>query len=67
MIPAFFMPIFFNAIDAMPDGGRLTVSSSITGTSHFVITIEDTGSGIPKEYLKHIFEPFYSQKKAIQV
>jgi len=41
----------------------LTISSSILHTSYFEITIKDTGSGIPKESLKHIFEPFYSKKE----
>lgn len=57
--------ILLNAIDAMPTGGKLTVSSSSEGGVHrtsYIVTIADTGSGIAPEDLKHIFEPFFSKK-----
>ena len=57
--------ILLNAIDAMPGGGQLTVSSSSEGGVHrtsYIVTIADTGSGIAPEDLKHIFEPFFSKK-----
>ena len=53
--------LFLNAIEAMPSGGKLTVSSIAHSTSH-IVTITDTGSGIPPEDLKHIFDPFFSRK-----
>lgn len=55
-----------NAIDAMPDGGVLTISSGleIINNANFVyITVMDTGVGIPDERLPFIFEPFYSTKE----
>lgn len=48
-----------NAIKAMPDGGELNVSGEYK-SSNIVLKIKDTGIGIEKEQLKHIFEPFYS-------
>lgn len=53
--------ILLNAIDAMPGGGQLKVSSFVDRTS-YIVTIADTGSCIAPEDLKHIFEPFFSKK-----
>lgn len=54
--------ILLNAVDAMPQGGTLTISTSVTNTSYFVIEIEDTGKGIRREDLSQIFDPFFSRK-----
>lgn len=54
-----------NAIDAMPDGGILTISSGleeINNADFIYIKVSDTGVGIPEERLPYIFEPFYSTK-----
>jgi two-component system NtrC family sensor kinase len=58
-----FLNIINNAIDAVKEEGYITVSSYIKD-NHFVrLAIKDNGVGIPKENLKHIFEPFYSTKE----
>jgi two-component system NtrC family sensor kinase len=56
--------LIFNAIDAMPDGGILSVESSFKATKGLVeIQIKDTGCGIVKEDLPYIFDPFFTTKK----
>ena len=55
-----------NAIDAMPAGGDLRMATSLEelsgGQREAVLTVSDTGVGIPKEDLDRIFEPFFSTK-----
>jgi len=50
-----------NSIEAMKQGGLLTISSWHDET-HVSISVRDTGEGIPPEYLPRIFEPFFSLK-----
>ncbi len=59
-----FLNLFINAVQAMPDGGKLSVSSSFAPDErkNFLIIIKDTGVGISKEKLALIFTPFYTDK-----
>ena len=50
-----------NAEQAMPDGGELTLSSKLNGTT-VELTIADRGPGIPKEQLDRIFDLYYTTK-----
>jgi signal transduction histidine kinase len=50
-----------NALDAMPQGGILTVRGQRTAT-HVLLQVQDTGSGIPAAQLATIFEPLYTTK-----
>jgi len=56
-----FLNLFNNALDAMPDGGRLDVLAS-RSAGEVCIVIRDSGAGIPAEQLPLIFEPFYTGK-----
>ncbi|MFZ5997903.1 MAG: sensor histidine kinase [Nitrospirota bacterium] len=57
-----FVNLTLNAMDAMPGGGTLTVRS-MTREGNIIIQFEDTGTGIPKEDLNKIFDPFYTTKE----
>lgn len=55
-----------NAIDAMSDGGTLTVTvgrEDFNHVSYIFIRVSDAGKGIPKDKLSFIFEPFFSTKE----
>ena len=49
-----------NAINAMPNGGTLDISTE-TDKTKLIIKVQDTGCGMDKEEQAHIFEPFYSK------
>jgi two-component system NtrC family sensor kinase len=58
-----FVNIIINAIQAMPEGGELTVGTRLTEDGEFVeVEISDTGCGIPQEHLSKLFDPFFSTK-----
>lgn len=70
------MNLAVNARDAMPEGGKLTIRTAnvseddsraldhalMPAAEYILIEVADTGSGIPKENLGKIFEPFYTTK-----
>jgi two-component system NtrC family sensor kinase len=58
-----FVNLFINAIDAMSDGGELTIRVSKKQKTGFIsIQISDTGCGIPNHLLNSIFNPFFTTK-----
>jgi two-component system cell cycle sensor histidine kinase/response regulator CckA len=76
-IEQILMNLAANSRDAMPQGGRCTIETSdvqldeeyadrkrasIPAGRYAVLTITDTGAGIPADHLPHVFEPFYTTK-----
>ena len=71
------MNLMVNARDAMPDGGLIIIKTSLVEIErdrfnmpsyimpgkYVLLTISDTGSGIPKEIINGIFEPFFTTKE----
>jgi two-component system sensor histidine kinase HydH len=56
--------LYLNAIEAMQQGGTLTVSLSMDEGSPWVkIKVSDTGTGISKEDLEHVFDPYFTTKQ----
>ena len=60
--------LILNAIDAMPDGGRLwgSVKKAVTanGNPGVMVAIRDEGDGIPADKIEQIFEPYFTTKDA---
>jgi two-component system NtrC family sensor kinase len=60
-----FLNIFLNAIDAISEHGRISVTSrdiQKNGKEYVQVEIADTGKGIPKKILDSIFDPFFTTK-----
>src|SRR3990167_436090 len=58
-----FTDIIINAIQAMPNGGKLTIATRPVNSSAVEIEFTDTGEGISKENLPKIFEPFFTTRE----
>jgi signal transduction histidine kinase len=63
-----FINIILNALDAMPEGGKLSITTrqdhGESGKDSILIEFADTGIGISKQELEKIFDPFYTTKEA---
>jgi two-component system NtrC family sensor kinase len=56
--------LMVNASEAMPKGGTLEIATAFDARSEQgVVTVKDTGNGIPPDVLPHIFDPFFTTKE----
>ncbi len=60
------MNLSINARDAMPEGGRLTIAAKRLSQAELLLSVEDTGVGIPPEIKNQLFEPFFTTKSSAQ-
>ncbi|MGD1993904.1 MAG: GAF domain-containing protein, partial [Anaerolineae bacterium] len=58
-----FLNMIINALDAMPEGGTLRVSTRLAKDGRLTTTFADTGQGIAPEHIDRVFEPFFSTKE----
>lgn len=62
-----FINIILNALDAMPEGGKLSITTrrdlDDQGKESILAEFADTGTGIPESELQMIFDPFYTTKE----
>ncbi len=63
-----FLNLFINAVDAMPEGGRLTVGGLIERPPHrhenyLTVKVSDTGCGIKREHISRVFDRYFTTKE----
>ena len=65
MLKQAFLNIYLNAIDAMKEGGRLSIRTRFASNAneHVLIEIEDNGYGIDAQDMPHLFNPFFTRKR----
>ena len=56
------MNLIVNACQAMPNGGRVTVTTEAETDAYLKVTISDSGVGIPREDVERIFKMYYTTK-----
>ena len=55
--------LVMNAVEAMPEGGRITLRTRPTPDGGVFFEVEDEGVGIPEEILPRVFDPFFTTKE----
>jgi signal transduction histidine kinase len=61
LLKRIFANLINNAIQAMPNGGKLSIQAISEGTD-VILTVEDTGMGIPEEVKSKLFQPLFTTK-----
>src|SRR5262249_59884560 len=56
------MNLILNGIEAMRDGGVLTIASGPARDGQLMVTVSDTGIGLPAEGAERVFEAFFTTK-----
>lgn len=56
-----FFNVLLNACQAMDLNGTITITTGSTG-GHIIVSVRDTGSGIPEDVTPHMFEPFFTTR-----
>jgi CheY-like chemotaxis protein/anti-sigma regulatory factor (Ser/Thr protein kinase) len=57
-----FTNLVLNAVDAMPEGGTLTLRTALAEGERVLVEVRDTGTGIPEHIREKIFDPFFTTK-----
>jgi len=57
-----FCNLVKNALESMPSGGQLSISTRLAADNTAVVELRDTGTGLPIEHTDAIFEPFFTTK-----
>jgi PAS domain S-box-containing protein len=72
---AALLNLIVNSVDAMPDGGRILITTRNTeipeipeitdleAGTYILVRVEDNGTGVPPEVVEHVFEPFFTTKE----
>jgi PAS domain S-box-containing protein len=57
-----FFNLLVNAVDAMPEGGRIGITIEPAGPGEILVAVADTGPGIAREHRDRVFLPFFTTK-----
>ena len=58
-----FLNLWVNAVDAMPEGGTLTLRTRTFDATWIEVIVEDTGTGMPSEVMDKALDPFFTTKE----
>lgn len=56
------MNLLTNAVDAIEGEGEIHIATRAGGDDGVIVTVTDSGSGMPEDVRSHIFDPFYTTK-----